>query len=99
MSACKHLEAQAPERLVYVSSFSDAEGNTTRAPFAQDFPLEIYNVLTFTEHDGKTVMELGGGPLDASPAELAFYQGMNASMQQGFGATFQQLVAYLASAR
>jgi uncharacterized protein YndB with AHSA1/START domain len=95
----RYVEIVAPERIVWINSFSDPEGNTTRAPFSAEFPLEIYNVVTFTERDGKTVMEMGGGPLDASPAELAFYQGMNASMQGGFGKTFDQLDAYLAGAR
>lgn len=90
-----YREVQAPERLAYVSSFSDPEGTTARAPFPGDFPLEIHNVVTLTERDGKTILNIAGGPIDASEAEWAFYLGMEASMQQGFGGTFDQLDAYL----
>ena len=71
-------------------------GGIARAPFAADFPLQIYKVLTFTEQDGKTVLEMGGGPLEATEAECAFFAGMNASMQGGFKGTFDLLAAYLA---
>ena len=93
----RYVDMTAPERIVFISSFSDAAGNTVRAGFAEDFPLEIYNVWTLTEVDGKTVLELGGGPLASSPEETAFYHGLQTSMQQGFGGTFQQLDEYLAS--
>lgn len=94
-----YTETTAPERIAYVSSFADAAGNVARAPFAADFPLEVYNVLTFSERDGQTTLSLAAGPRNATPAEWAFFEGMNASMQQGFGGTFEQLVAYLAEAQ
>src|SRR5580700_3871342 len=34
-------EIEAPERLVFVNSFSDKEGNTIRAPFSATWPLEV----------------------------------------------------------
>ncbi|HEY1961663.1 MAG TPA: SRPBCC domain-containing protein, partial [Rhizomicrobium sp.] len=43
-----YREIAAPERLVFINSFSDRAGNTVRAPFAEDWPLEVLNVLTFT---------------------------------------------------
>jgi uncharacterized protein YndB with AHSA1/START domain len=91
-----YLELTPPERIVWITSFSDAEGNVTRAPFSQDFPLQILNCLTFTEHDGKTTLELIGGPISPSDAEGAFYAGMQASMEQGFKGTFDQLDEFLA---
>jgi uncharacterized protein YndB with AHSA1/START domain len=94
-----YLELQAPERIVWLNAFSNARGETTRAPFAEGFPLEIYNVVTLTEQDGKTLLELGGGPLTADEAESALYASMAESMQKGFGGTFDQLDAYLAGSR
>ncbi len=97
-----YVETTAPERIVYISSFSDPAGDVQRAPFSKefkDFPLEIYNVVTFTARDGKTIINIAGGPLNASAAEWAFYEGMYASMQQGFKGTLDQLEAYLAQAR
>jgi uncharacterized protein YndB with AHSA1/START domain len=94
-----YLEIEAPERIVFVNSFSDPEGHTIRAPFSADFPLEVRNVITFTEQDGKTLLTLRGGPIHATEAEHAFFHGMKDSMNQGFNGTFNQLVAYLESLR
>ena len=89
------LELTPPERLTFINAFSDPAGDVARAPFSASFPLEIYIVVTLTERDGKTTLNLAGGPLNATDAEWAFYEGMGASMQQGFGATFDQLAAFL----
>ncbi|MEK8130007.1 SRPBCC domain-containing protein [Paenibacillus filicis] len=94
-----YLEIEAPERIVFVNSFSDAEGNTVRAPFNSAFPLEVRNVITFTEQDGKTTVTLRGGPINATEEEHAFFRSMKDSMNQGFTGTFNQLVAYLDSVR
>ena len=91
-------EVAAPERLVYTSSFADAEGNTIRNPCSQDWPLEILNILALTEQDGRTTLTLSGGPIDASPAELATFEAARKSVQQGLDGTFDQLDAYLAEA-
>jgi uncharacterized protein YndB with AHSA1/START domain len=88
-------EVTPPERLVFISSFSDERGGVTRAPFAADFPAELRSVITFEEKDGKTVVTLTGGPIGASEAEQAFFEGMNASMQNGWGGTFDLLADYL----
>ncbi|TXK83831.1 SRPBCC domain-containing protein [Paenibacillus sp. N3.4] len=92
-------EIEAPERIVFVNSFSDEEGSTVRAPFSPTFPLEIRNVVTFTEQDGKTTITLRGGPINATEEERAAFRGMKDSMNQGFNGTFNQLEAYLASVR
>lgn len=49
-----YREIAAPERLVFVSSFSDEAGNTVRHPWSADWPLEILNIVTLSEHEGKT---------------------------------------------
>jgi uncharacterized protein YndB with AHSA1/START domain len=89
-------EIESPEKIVYVNSFSDPEGNIVRAPFSATFPLEIRNILTFTEIEGKTTITLRGGPINVSEEELNFFKGMFESMKQGFGGTFDQLAEYLA---
>ncbi|WP_338325814.1 SRPBCC domain-containing protein [Paenibacillus luteus] len=90
-------EIIAPEKIVFVNSFSDKEGNAVRAAFNEAFPLEIENILTFEEHDGKTTLTLRGGPINATEAEQQFFLEMFDSMKQGFGGTFDQLETYLAS--
>ncbi|MNR27120.1 hypothetical protein D3C85_1443760 [compost metagenome] len=89
-------EVVSPEKLSYVTSFADAEGNVIRAPFSPIFPLEIMNHLTFTEEDGKTILTMRGGPINATEEELNFFASMKGSMEQGFGGTFKQLDDYLA---
>ncbi len=91
-------EIVAPERLVFVNSFSDKDGNITRAPMSATWPLEVYNILTLTEHNGKTTLTLRGWPHNATAEEIkTFNEGRN-SMQQGFAGTFEQLDEYLARA-
>ncbi len=85
-----------PERLVYISSFSNSKGETTRAPFSDDFPLEIINTLTFSERNGKTTLTLRGTPVDPTDVEREMFESMFDSMQQGFGGTLDQFAVYLA---
>jgi len=91
-----YREIAAPERIVFVNSFSDRDGNTLRAPFAEDFPLEILNVLTLTELDGTTTLTLRGSQLNATEAEKKRYAAMKPSMSGGFNATYNHLEHYLA---
>jgi uncharacterized protein YndB with AHSA1/START domain len=94
-----YREISAPERLVFVSSFSDAEGGITRAPFPQlanSWPLEVLNTVTLTEDRGKTTLALRGGPINATEEERKTYAGMADSMRQGFTGTFEKLDEYLA---
>lgn len=85
------------ERIVFVSSFSDAQGGIAPAPFPnlENWPREIHNTWTFAEADGKTTLTLLGHPLNASEPEQKTFTGMFDSMRQGFGGTFDQLDAYL----
>jgi uncharacterized protein YndB with AHSA1/START domain len=87
---------QAPERIVFVSSFADEEGNTVRAPFSATWPLEILNAVTLTESDGKTVVNICGSPINATEEERDTFWSRQESVEQGFAGTFDQLAAYLA---
>ncbi|MDU2243201.1 MAG: SRPBCC domain-containing protein [Paenibacillus sp.] len=91
-----YQEVKAPEKLVYVQSFSDEQGNTVRAPFNPNWPLEIMNILTFTEENGNTTVSFSGGPVNASEEELAAFEAMKPMVKQGFEGTFEQLDQYLA---
>ena len=91
-----YREIAAPEQLVFVNSFSDANGGITRAPHAQlggKWPLEVLNTLTLTEQGGKTTLTLRGGPINATEEERRMFVSMFDSMRQGFGGTFDQLAA------
>jgi uncharacterized protein YndB with AHSA1/START domain len=94
-----YREIAAPERLVFINSFSDADGGITRAPFSQisqTWPLEVLNTLTLSEQGGKTTLTLRGGPINATDEERKTFAGMFDSLRQGFTGTFDQLAAYLA---
>lgn len=92
-----YREVQEPVKLVWVQSFSDEEGNTVRAPFNPNWPLEILNILTLEENEGRTVLTLQGGPLNASSEEQEAFDAMSPMVAQGFEGTFEQLTQYLAS--
>jgi uncharacterized protein YndB with AHSA1/START domain len=91
-------EVVAPEKLVYISSFSDPVGNTVPAPFFEEgkWPLEILNELTLDEQDGKTTVTLRGGPINATEEQIQAFAEMHGSMQQGFAGSFDQLEEYMA---
>ena len=94
-------EITAPERLVFINSFSDAQGGVTRAPFPQladKWPLEVHNTVTFAEAGGKTTLTLRGGPINATADEHKMFVSMFDSMRQGFAGTFDKLDDYLAKA-
>jgi uncharacterized protein YndB with AHSA1/START domain len=93
-----YREIDPPERLVYVSSFSDAAGGITGSPFSQlpVWPREILNELTLTERAGATTLSLRGRPVNATAEEEAAFARMLKSMQQGFAGSFDQLKAHLA---
>lgn len=75
---------------------SDQEGNITRSPFSDIWPLETRNTLTLEEIDGKTTLTLRGYPVNASEVEIKAFEAGHESMKQGFSGTFGQLEEYLA---
>jgi len=90
-------EITAPERLVFVSAFSDAQGGTTRAPFpGLVWPLHTLSTVTFVDRGAQTELLLHGRPLDATAEEEASFAGMHESMRGGWGGTFDQLAAHAA---
>jgi uncharacterized protein YndB with AHSA1/START domain len=91
----EYREIEEPSRIVWVNSFSDPDGATVRAPFMPEFPLRVLNVITLREDGGRTILRLQSAPLDATDEEWAIFKGMHASMNQGWGGTFDQLIAYL----
>ena len=94
-----YREVVAPERLVFVNSFSDPAGGITRAPFPQlkgRWPLEVLNVMRLTELLGETTLTLCASPLNASADECAMFASSIDSMRAGYGGSFDKLGGYLA---
>ena len=93
-----YREITPKSRIVFVNSFSDEAGGTTRHPMAPTWPLEMLSIFTFEEQDGKTKFTVHWSPLDASEEERATFAAGHASMNQGWSGTLDQLAAYLAKA-
>lgn len=93
-----YREIVAPERLVLVNSFSDAEGGITRHPMSPTWPLEMLSIFSFEDvGEGRTKLTISWTPFNASDEELATFEKGRPSMTQGWSGTFEQLEAYLAS--
>ena len=90
-------EVVKPERLVFISSFSDKDAGLTRHPMAPTWPVEMLATATFTDRGGKTLLVNRVVALNASEEERATFEGNFASMTQGYGGTWDQLAAYLAT--
>jgi uncharacterized protein YndB with AHSA1/START domain len=90
-----YREIISPERLVFIVSFSDEQANIVHHPMAPTWPLEILNIMTFTEHDGKTTLTIAGGAVNATEEEHATYKAGQESMRTGFGGSFDKLDDYL----
>ena len=94
-----YREIVPEERIVQVTSFSDAEGGLTRHFASEAWPLQMLSIATFTETKGKTKLSLTFLPLFASAAERQTFADGFRSMQGGFGATYDALDAHLATLR
>ena len=90
-----YREIIAPERLVWLNSFSNQGCGITRAPFEQAIPLEIQNTVTFEERQGMTTVKLQARPHGASAEEVKVFYGMFASLAQGYGGTLDKLDDHL----
>jgi uncharacterized protein YndB with AHSA1/START domain len=92
-----YREIVAQERIVWLNSFANESCGITRAPFSEVCPMEIENTATFAERAGKTVLTLRAVPFGESAAERKYFEELAASMEQGYGATLDQLTAHLAN--
>jgi uncharacterized protein YndB with AHSA1/START domain len=87
-----------PEKLVYINSFSDPHGGTTRAPFFDGkWPLEILSTVTLAAEGNKTRVTVNWLPYSATEIERKTFQDGAGSMQQGWGGTLDNLTDYLAA--
>lgn len=93
-----YRDIAAQERIVWLNSFSNEGCGIKRAPFDPAIPLEILNEVTFSEKGGKTTVTLRARPHGAAEGEVKAFQGMFASLEQGYGGTFDQLAGLLAKA-
>lgn len=93
-----YREISPPEKLVYINSFSDPHGGTTRAPFFDGkWPLEILSTVTLAAEGKKTRVTVNWLPYSATEIERKTFEDGAGSMQQGWGGTLDNLTDYLAA--
>ncbi len=90
-------DVEPMSRLVWEHGFADATGNRIRAPFAQQFPLEMLATVLFADDGDGTKIDFSWTPLDATPEEEAFFASMMSSMNGGWSGSFEQLDEFLAA--
>src|ERR1700722_8636593 len=91
-----YREIVPPERLVFINSFSDAQGGLTRHPMSPNWPLELMSTFTFEEHDGKTKFTIKWHPHNADEAGRKAFDEGRKGMNHGWNGTLDQLTEYLA---
>ena len=90
-------EIVAPERIVFINSFSDEHASLTPAPFfAGKWPLEMLSTFLFDEVEkGKTRFTVKWAPENATAEEHAVFKSNLASASGGWTGTLEKLGDYL----
>ncbi len=91
-----YREIDPPNRIVFVNSFSDADGGITRHPMSPGWPLQMLSTFTFQDDDEKTTFTVNWSPIDPSAEERKTFDEGHESMTQGWTGTLDQLEEYLA---
>ena len=89
-----------PDRIEFISSFSNADGEVTPAPFQglEDFPPETLTTVTLVDHAGigkGTLVTVEARPFNGTKAQREFFTAFHSSMHQGWTGTMQQLQEFL----
>jgi uncharacterized protein YndB with AHSA1/START domain len=90
-----YREIKAPEKLVFVVSFSDAQGGVTRHPWSPGWPKYILSTVEFSQQGPQTRVSVSWIPHEATDEERRIFDEGRPSMTQGWGGTLDQLEAYL----
>ena len=92
-----YKEVVKEKKLVFINSFSDPKGGTTRHPMSPDWPLEMVSTISFEDAgQGKTKVTVNWLPAPGSTeVENKTFDEGRASMNQGWGGTMDQLKGYL----
>lgn len=91
-----YRDVMAGERIVYVVSFCDENGNITRHPYSPEWPLELLSTITFQDEGDGTRVTMNAVPLNATENERKTFEAGRTSFQKGFLGTWDNLAAYLA---
>ena len=92
-----YREIVAPEKLVFIVSFSDPKGGRVRHPWSENWPLDMLSTVTFEAQGKRTRVTVHWTPHEASELERKTFEDGRDSMQQGWTGTLDHLTAYLES--
>ena len=93
-----YQEIVRPEKLVFISSFSDEKQGVTRHPMNEGWPLQMMSTVTFEEQGpDRTKVTVRWSPYVATEAERKVFDAGHESMRNGWSGTLDQLAACLAS--
>lgn len=67
-------EITAPEKIIFVNSFSDESGGLTRHPTNPSLPSELLATIEFSEEDNRTRITLRWAPFHATPEEIRAFR-------------------------
>ena len=89
-------EIVAPEKLAFLVSFCDRQGNPVRHPMAPTWPLKMLGIMMLADQGSKTLLTNSTVAYEANAEDVKTFEAGFDSMKQGFGGTYDQLSAYLA---
>lgn len=88
-------EVMKPDRLIYITSFSDAQGHMTRHPMSATWPLEMLTTITLLALGEQTRVTIEWMPLNASAEEIKTFNEAHEGMRMGWGGSLDTLQEYL----
>ena len=92
-----YREIVKPQRLVFISSFADADKNDAHHPMAPTWPMHTLSTILFAEEEGKTTVTVRWIPDNPTEEERKTFESAMPSMTGGWTGTFDQFDAYLST--
>jgi uncharacterized protein YndB with AHSA1/START domain len=83
------------EKIEFINSFSDPDGNIVRAPFSDSWPLEVMNTVRFTGSEVLTLINFQSRPFQSSEEEELTFESNIHNLKTGLGGTLNQLNHFL----
>ena len=92
----RYIEVEPERRLVWEQSFADEHGNKVEPAFAPGWPITLRTTVDFEAAGDATQVTLRWQPVGATPEQEAMFAANMASMEGGWGGSFEKLDAFLA---
>ena len=79
------------EQIVFVTSLCDEKAKIVKNPFFPDWPMKLLTTVNFEDDGNGTKLTVLWEPIEATPAELAFFEKNMSIGHQGWSETFDRL--------